>query len=55
MEKGNEYNVFLEKQEGSRHHGRYRCRWADNIKVNAKAWNTYIHVIQRRDQWQVLA
>jgi len=52
------YRVLVGKPEGNRQHGRPRCRWEDNIKINLQGmgcvgmdWND---LAQDRYRWRVL-
>jgi hypothetical protein len=54
----NEYNILVEKPEGKRPLGRYRCRWMDDIRLDVReiVWDgvDWTHLAQDRDQWRVL-
>jgi len=51
------YRVLVGKPEGKRPHGRPRCRWEDNIKMDLQEWEVggedWIDQAQDRDRWQV--
>jgi hypothetical protein len=57
-EKRNAYRILVGKPEGKRPLGRFRRRWADNIKMDPRKigwdgvdWND---LDQDRDQWRAL-
>jgi hypothetical protein len=48
-------NIFVEKPEGKRPRGRYRCRFEDNIKINLKEGRedvNWTNVAEDRVQWR---
>ena len=52
------YRVLVGKPEGKRPHGRPRCRWENNIKMDLQEVGCegmdWINVAQDRDRWQAL-
>jgi hypothetical protein len=57
-EKRNAYRILVGKQEGKRPLGRWRRRWADNIKIDLTetGWDgtDWIDLAQDRDRWRAL-
>jgi hypothetical protein len=52
------YRVLVGKPEGKRLHGRPRCRWEDNIKMDIweVGWGCmgWIDLVQDKERWQAL-
>jgi hypothetical protein len=50
------YRVFVVNPEGKRPHGRPRCRWEDNIKMDLQEVGCegmdWIDLAQDRDRWR---
>jgi hypothetical protein len=51
----NAYKILVEKPEGKRPHGRPRCKWEDNIRMDRKTGYEVVNwMYQDRDQWRAL-
>jgi hypothetical protein len=54
----NAYKTLVRKPEGKSPHGRPRCRWVDNIKMDLReiGWDGvgWIELAQDRVQWRAL-
>jgi hypothetical protein len=54
----NVYQILVRKPEGKEQHGRPRCRWEGNIRLDLRetGWEgvDWIHLAQDRDQWLAL-
>jgi len=52
------YRVLVRKSEGKRPHGRPRCRWEDNIKMDLQEVGCgcmdWMELAQDRDRWRAL-
>jgi hypothetical protein len=51
------YRVSVGKPEGKRPLGRPRCRWEDNIKLQAVGWGggtDWSYLAQDRDRWRAV-
>jgi hypothetical protein len=52
------YRALVGKPEGMRPHGRPRCRWEDNIKMDLRevGWGgmDWINQAQDRDRWRAV-
>jgi hypothetical protein len=57
-EKRNAYKILVGKPEGKRPHGRPRCTWVENIKIDLReigwAGTDWNDLAQDRDQWRTL-
>jgi hypothetical protein len=51
------YKVLVEKPEGKRPHGRPRCRWGDNTKMDLQeiGWGSIDWIYMAQDRDRVLA
>jgi hypothetical protein len=51
----NSYKILVGNPERKRPHGRRRCKWEDNIRVDVRKiqWEVvdWIHMTQDRDRW----
>ena len=54
------YRVLVGKPEGKRPHGRHRCRWENNIKMDLQevGWGgggmDWINLAKDRDRWRAI-
>jgi hypothetical protein len=55
----NANNIAVGKPEGERPHGRLRCRWGDNVRMDIReiGWEdvNWLHLVQYTDEfWAVV-